>query len=150
MDEFIERKRLSVLGGRGRPFAAGNPGRPRGSKNKTTLVAEALLRDEETALVRKAIELAKAGDVQMLKFLLDRMLPRERSVQFDLPPISSASDAADALRAVIDAVSSARITPNEAAAVASLVEFYTRTLNVAELESRLDEIENNLKTSKEP
>jgi hypothetical protein len=35
-----------------------------GSKNKSTLVAEALLRGEETALLRKAIELAKAGDVQ--------------------------------------------------------------------------------------
>ena len=44
--------------------------------NQTTLVAEALLKDEETALVRKAIELAKAGDVQMLKFLLDRILPK--------------------------------------------------------------------------
>ena len=27
-------------------------------------------------LVRKAIEMAKAGDAQMLKFLLDRILPK--------------------------------------------------------------------------
>jgi hypothetical protein len=57
---------------RGRPFEKGNGGRKSGSKNRTTLVAQALLRGEEVELVRKAIELAKAGDIQMLKFLLDR------------------------------------------------------------------------------
>ena len=70
-------------GRRGRPFEKGNGGRRPGSKNRTTLVAEALLKGEEEALVRKAIELAKAGDVQMLKFLLDRILPKERSVRLD-------------------------------------------------------------------
>ena len=74
---------------RGRPFEKGNSGRRPGSKNKTTVVAEALLKDEESALVRKAIELAKAGDVQMLKFLLDRILPKERSVHVDLPPLDA-------------------------------------------------------------
>jgi hypothetical protein len=53
---------------RGRPFAKGNAGRPRGSKNHSTVLAQALLAGEETELVRKAIELAKAGDVQILNF----------------------------------------------------------------------------------
>jgi len=66
--------------GRGRPFARGNPGRRRGSKNRTTLVAEALLKDEENELLRKGIELAKAGNVPMLKLFLEPMLPKERSV----------------------------------------------------------------------
>jgi hypothetical protein len=43
---------------RGRPFAKGNGGRRPGSRNRSTLVAEALLRDEEAELVRKGIELA--------------------------------------------------------------------------------------------
>ena len=90
---------------RGRPFQKGNAGRRLGSRNRTTVVAEALLRNEELELVRKAIEMAKAGDAQMLKFLLDRILPKERSVDVDLPPIDGASDAADALRAIIHAVS---------------------------------------------
>jgi hypothetical protein len=51
---------------RGRPFEKGNGGRKSGAKNRTTLVAQALLRGEEVELVRKAIELAKAGDIQML------------------------------------------------------------------------------------
>jgi hypothetical protein len=68
---------------RGRPFEKGNGGRRPGSRNRTTLVAEALLKGEEVELVRKAIELAKAGDTQMLKFLLDRILPKDRSVHVE-------------------------------------------------------------------
>ena len=48
---------------RGRPFADGNPGRRPGSKNRTTLVAAALLEGEAEELLRKAVELAKGGNV---------------------------------------------------------------------------------------
>jgi hypothetical protein len=133
---------------RGRPFEKGNGGRRPGSKNRTTLVAEALLKGEEADLVRKAIELAKAGDTQMLKFLLDRLLPKERSVRVDLPVIDHASDALDALAAVIDAVGAGQIAPSEAAALASLVAAYARTINVAELEQRLENIEKDLRDLK--
>jgi hypothetical protein len=149
MDEFTERRRLSAPGSRGRPFAEGNPGRKRGSRNKATLVAEALLRDEGTVLLRKAIELAKAGDGPMLKFLLDRILPKERSVLVDLPPMKQASDAVDALEAITKAVSAGQITPNEAAALASLIESYARTIDARDLQSRLSKIEETLESFKE-
>jgi hypothetical protein len=141
MDEFTEQGNLPAPSSRGRPFSKGNPGRMPGSKNRTTIVAEALLKGQEDELIRKAIELAKAGDGPMLKFLLDRLLPRERSVQFDLPSINSASDAVDALRAIIAAVGNGQIAPNEAASLASLVAASARTINVAELELRLENLE---------
>src|SRR5215831_6805707 len=84
---------------RGRPFEKGNGGRRPGTKNRTTLVANALLEGEESELLRKAIELAKAGDTQMLKFLLDRILPKERSVRVDLPAMDI-SDPLDVQAAV--------------------------------------------------
>ena len=93
---------------RGRPFEKGNGGRRPGSRNRTTLVAEALLKGEEVELVRKAIELAKAGDGPMLKFLLDRILPKERSVRVELPAMERADDAVDALGAIINAVGNGR------------------------------------------
>lgn len=43
----------------GRPFANGNPGRPQGSKNRSTLLAAALLEGEAEELVRTAIAVAK-------------------------------------------------------------------------------------------
>src|SRR5271166_4892353 len=99
---------------RGRPFANGNPGRKPGSKNRSTLVAEALLSDEKDELLRKAIELAKAGDVQMLKFLLERTLPRERLIKLDLPPKYLSDAAVDALRHIMSAVAEGLISPREA------------------------------------
>jgi hypothetical protein len=128
-------------GVRGRPFEKGNGGRKPGSKNRTTLVAEALLKGEEVELVRKAIELAKAGDVQMLKFLLDRILPKDRSVRVDVPPMKHGSDAIVALGAIVDAVGAGQIAPNEGSALASLVVARARMINDAELNLGVDDIE---------
>lgn len=133
---------------RGRPFEKGNGGRRPGSKNRTTIVADALLKGEEVELVQKAIELAKAGDTQMLKFLLDRILPKERSVRIDLPVMDRSSDAVDALAAVIDAVGAGQIAPSEAAALTNLVAAYARILDVAEFEERLENIEKDLRALK--
>lgn len=132
----------------GRPFPKGNGGRKPGSKNRVTAVAGALLKGEETELVRKAIELAKGGDVQMLKFLLDRLLPKERSIQVDLPPMSVASDAVKALGAIIGAISAGQIAPHEGVSLATLVGAYARTINVADLELRLDNLEKELEELK--
>jgi len=104
-------------------------------------VAEALLKGEEVELVRKAVELAKAGDVQMLKFLLDRILPKERSLRIELPTMERADDAVAALGAIINAVGSGQIAASEAAGLAALITTYARTIDVYELESRMDKIE---------
>ena len=111
-------------------------------------MADALLKGEEVELVQKAIELAKAGDTQMLKFLLDRILPKERSVRVDLPVMDRSSDAVDALAAVIDAVGAGQIAPSEAAALTNLLAAYARILDVAEFEERLENIEKDLRALK--
>jgi hypothetical protein len=53
---------------RGRPFVKGNPGRRLGSKNRETVIATSLLEGETEELLRKAVALAKGGNVPMLKF----------------------------------------------------------------------------------
>jgi hypothetical protein len=57
-------------------------------------------------LTRKAIELAKAGDLAALRVCLDRIAPprKDRPVLFELPPVSSAADAAKAAAALLEAV----------------------------------------------
>ena len=62
-------------------------------------------------LVRKAVELAKAGDVPMLKFLLGRVLPRERMIKLNLPPMDFADDGVAALGQIVRKVSEGEITP---------------------------------------
>jgi hypothetical protein len=70
---------------RGRPFVSGNPGRKPGSRNRASVVAAALVEGEAEELFRTAVRLAMAGDVVMLKFLLGRVLPRERLITLELP-----------------------------------------------------------------
>ena len=54
-------------GGRFRP---GNPGRPKGARNKATLTIEALLDGESEAITRKAIEMALGGDTTAMRLVI--------------------------------------------------------------------------------
>jgi hypothetical protein len=77
------------------PGQSGNPnGRPLGSRNKTTLAIESLLDGEAETLTRKAIELAKAGDLVALRLCLDRVCPprKDRPVTFAMPTLETAAD----------------------------------------------------------
>jgi hypothetical protein len=77
----------------------------------------------------------------MLKFLLGRILPRERLIKLDLPRIESANDALEALGSVMRDVSEGRITPSEGAALATLINSYTRAIDVVDVVKRLDLLE---------
>jgi hypothetical protein len=129
---------------RGRPFANGNSGRKPGSKNRTTLLAAALLEGEADELVRIAVALAKAGDAAMLKFLLGRILPKERLVRVELPPTDGDFDAVAAVEAILLAAVTAQIPPSEASALANIVAAYARTLDSTELRLRLENVEKDL------
>jgi hypothetical protein len=126
---------------RGRPFAKGNSGRPRGSKNRTTAVAQALLAGEETELIRKAVEIAKSGDVQMLKFLLDRLLPRDRLVRVDLPSLDFADEAIERTATICAKVSEGEITPAEAAALSKVISDHSRAIETFDLAKRVEALE---------
>jgi Family of unknown function (DUF5681) len=123
---------------------SGNPGgRPIGSRNKTTLAVDALLDGEAETLTRKAIEKAKDGDMAALRLCLDRIAParKDRPVTFSLPSIERVSDAAQASAALLAAVSQGEITPSEATELGRLLETYVRTLEITELEQRLNKLE---------
>jgi hypothetical protein len=131
---------------RGRPFQQGNPGRKPGSRNKSTIVSAALLQGQGQELLGTAVEMAVNKNVPMLKFLLERLLPKDRRVKLDLPQLDLPSDAVDAYAEVVRAVSEGEITPSEGAAVGSLIKSFTNAIEVAELTRRLDELEQKLKS----
>ena len=123
---------------------SGNPaGRPRGSRNATTLALESLLDGQAEALTQKAVELALAGDMAALRLCLDRILPprRDRPINFDLPPIESPQDAATTVSAVLAAVASGEITPADAGEVSKLIEVYVKVYETAELVERIERLE---------
>lgn len=129
-------------------FRPGNPGRPAGSRHKSTRAIEALLDGEAEGLTRKAVELALGGDTTALRLCLERIAPprKDAPVAFDLPPMESARDAAQAAQAVLKAVSGGDLTPIEGASVMALVEAYRRTLETAELEVRITALEDQYET----
>lgn len=131
---------------RGRPFAPGNPGKPKGTRHKATLAAEALLDGEAEALTRKAVEAALTGDTGALRLCLDRLVPprRDRPVLFDLPPIASAADHPAALGRMLEAVAVGDLTPGEAQALAGIMAEHRKSIETAEIASRLDELEKRL------
>ena len=72
-----------------KPGQSGNPnGRPKGSKNKLTILREAVLANAENIvlenweeLVQCTVALAKAGDPTALKILWDRVIPAKRAIE---------------------------------------------------------------------
>jgi len=126
-------------------FAAGNPGKPKGTRHKATRAALALLDGETEALTRKAVDLALAGDTVALRLCLERIAPprKDSPVQFDLPRMETARDAATAAGAVLDAVADGELTPTEGAHVMGLIEAFRRTLETTELEARVAALEDN-------
>lgn len=124
-------------------FGPGNPGKPRGARHKATQAALALLDGEADALTRKAVQMALEGDTVALRLCLERIAPprRDAPVQFALPKMESAQDAAKAAAAVLDAVAIGDLTPTEGAHMMGLVDAYRRALESTELEARVAALE---------
>jgi len=133
---------------RGRPFQkgrSGNPGgRPRGARNAATVIAEELLDGEAAIITRKAIDLAKEGNVVALRLCLDRLLPprHDRPLNFKIPALDSADDASKAMAAITTGVASGELTPAEAGELSRVVEAYVKALEVTEIERRLKALED--------
>ena len=131
-----------------RPGQSGNPkGRPKGSRNATTLALESLLDGQAKALTQKAIDLALSGDLIALRICLDRILPprKNRLIEFVMPAIASIADAPKAIAAITTAVARGEITANEAADVSRLIEIFVRATEACDLEKRLKTVEEAMK-----
>src|SRR5271165_5322197 len=73
---------------------SGNPaGRKPGTRNRRTVLIQAMLEDEGEAVARRVIEAALGGDMIAARLVLERIVPprRERAVAFGLPPLRSAA-----------------------------------------------------------
>ena len=133
---------------RGRPFQpgqSGNPrGRPKGSRNQATIVAESLLDGEATAITRKLIEKALEGDRAALRLSLERLVPpkRQRYAAVDLEgELNTAEDAKRASKAVLTACTRGEISLEDASQLMSLIECHIRILDVVENGARLAALE---------
>ncbi|HXC29016.1 MAG TPA: DUF5681 domain-containing protein [Stellaceae bacterium] len=140
--------------GSGRPFRkgqSGNPaGRPMGSRNRATQLAEAILDDNAGAIFEKLVELSLAGRETMLKLAAERIVPRRaRTHALALPEVKSAADLATAMDAIMRAAAEGAITPFDAAELARMVETALRAFEIGDFDRRLATLEREVQDAKE-
>ena len=136
--------------GPGRPWAkgqSGNPkGKPRGAWSRSTVGATlaGVLARKGKGVLKKAIEVALAGDVSAMRLILERCLPKERLVVLPLPKIRNAQDAMQALAIRMDHASEGALTPAEAANLSALARSYVEIAELCEIKEKLANIEARL------
>jgi hypothetical protein len=117
-----------------------NPkGKPRGAKNHATKLAEKLIDNQCESLVQKSVEMALNGDMQALKLLEERLIParKYRPVKLDLPKIQSAQDIINVMGLIVENVGKGELEPEQAKALATILEINGKSIETAEIEERL-------------
>ena len=141
---LLKKQEKSNEGARFKSGKSGNPlGRPRGSRNKTTMAVEALLEGDGEGIARKAVEKALEGDMAALRLCLERLLPprRDRPVTFELPEIENVNDLVIASSAILKACAAGTLSPGEAVEIMGLISTHVRVLEMTDIEARLTALE---------
>lgn len=132
-------------GGHFMPGRSGNPaGRPRGARNRASLIAQAMIEGEVEALVRTAMDRALYKDDPVaLRLCIERIMsPRRSEVsEFAMPPLREIADAAPALAAIGQAVSNGVLTPTEAGHLSDVVSRFVYAWESFELVSRIEALD---------
>jgi len=139
---------LNLQDGRFPKGQSGNPkGKPKGTRNRTTVISQNLLEGEAEALVRKVVQLALEGDLTCLRICLERLVPpkKEAPIEIDLPEIGAIAYIPK-LFAALTAKPSEGITPSEARTVIDLAESVRKSLVMTEFEQRLYALEEEAKS----
>src|ERR1700727_2987562 len=93
---------------------SGNPrGRPKGSRDRATLIADELFNEalfgsdkKAVAIIAKAVTMAEGGDTACMRLCFERIAPvrKDGPVHFELPHMQEAKDAVGASAAIVAAV----------------------------------------------
>lgn len=120
---------------------SGNPaGRPKGIPDKRVAYRQAIeSRAEE--LIKKTVDLAMAGDMAALRLCIDRICP---AIKFKDEPVQIESfdgELADKGEAVLNALASGTITPDESASVMRTLSAQAKIVETDELIKRIEALE---------
>ncbi len=131
---------------RGRAFLPGNKfgtGRPKGNRNKTTVMAQKLLEKYSEPIVRRCIVDALNGDRDARRACIDRIIPvlRESGVRIRLGKIESAQDVSKAAERVLQAMAGGRMKPTDGERLARVLDMHRQAIETAQLEARIEKLE---------
>ena len=119
------------------------PGRPLGSRNKTTVWLDELGAEGTEEIIKVVNREARKGDMRAAWLVLSRTWPhrRGRPVKLDLPPVETPAGLVQAQAALVAALSAGEVTPEEAASIASVLEIQRRAIETHDHERRIRELE---------
>jgi hypothetical protein len=127
-----------------KPGQSGNPkGRPKGVRNRATMIALASMEGELDAIVKRVIEAAKAGDMVAARLVVDKLIPavKDRPVRINLPQITDVATCNQAQAQITASVASGDLLLSEGEALAGLVEHQRRALETHDLAKRVEALE---------
>lgn len=132
---------------RGRPFQpgqSGNPdGGPKGARAPVYAALDAAAAEHMPEIMRALVEKAKEGDPRAAELLMRRAWPERkgRPLSFALPVTAGAAGLAEAMGAVTEAMATGAMTPDEASAVAGVIEIHRKAIVTEDHEQRLKALE---------
>ena len=133
---------------RGRPFARGQSGniagRPKGARNRATIMSEAISDSDMLAIARAVVGRAKKGDMVAARLVLDRLwpVPKGHLIHSEkIPEVASAADVLKAHGGMIKSVAVGNMPTDAAQALSELFERQLKMIEVTAIEERLKALE---------
>ncbi len=114
---------MNLQGGRIQKGQSGNPnGKPKGTRNRTTVIAQGLIDGQAETLVRKVVELALDAAPTRLRICLERLVApkKDEPLEVSLPAVGTVTDIPKIFTAVTAKPGAGGITPSEARTVIDL------------------------------
>lgn len=129
---------------RGKPFRPGTSGNPKGRPASASTVAKlrASIAKDIPEIIAKQVELAKAGDAQAARLLIERVLPpikaAEQSAPISLPANGTLAEQG---RAVLAAAGAGDVAPSQAAQLLAGLSSLAKLVETDELVARIAALE---------
>jgi hypothetical protein len=122
---------------------SGNPGgRPVGSRNKLTQLAQKLPANDAEEIITAIIEKAKAGDSTAQRLCMERIMPPMRSsvIQIDLPKLETAQDIMEGYDVLFDALGRGNLTLEELDRLSDVLENKRKAIETVVLAEEMERL----------
>jgi hypothetical protein len=120
-------------------------GRKHGSRNRASLICDAIAADRVGKIVEAIAARAEQGDAECARLILQRAWPPRRAkVRFPMPELRSVNDLPAAVVALLQHVSDGSLAPGEAGEIATLLAALRQTHELVEMAADLKQIKQKL------
>jgi hypothetical protein len=131
---------MQVTAGRWKSGQSGNPrGRAKGAGDVARLRAE--IAKHVPDIIAKQVELAKAGDAQAARLLLERVLPPVKAAESPVQLALGGDSLADQGRSILAALAAGALAPAQAAQLLQAIGVQAKLIETDELAARIAAME---------